>query len=104
MAIGGARVLWLTHPDVNPPNPPSITAFPEEDSARMDRYNQLIVQVAAEQDNVDTADLASVVKARVGGEFDRTFRPDGTHMLLTEAPDLVQFVAAAIVEATSHVA
>jgi hypothetical protein len=70
----------------------------------MARYNELIEQLAAEFDHVDTADLASVVKARPGGQFDPTFRPDGAHMLLTEAPDVVAFLAEAIVEATSHVA
>jgi hypothetical protein len=36
------------------------------------------------------------VRGRPGGEFSRTFRPDGSHMLLTEAQDVVDFIAAAI--------
>jgi hypothetical protein len=104
MAASGAQVLWLTNPDVDVPNPPGVNAFAEEDPARMERYNELIEQLADELDTVDTADVAGLVKARPGGQFDPAFRPDGAHMLLTEAPDLVEFLAAAIVKATAHVA
>ncbi len=104
MGATGAHVLWLTNPDVDVPNPPGVNAFAEEDPERMTRYNELIEELAAELDTVDTADVAALVKARPGGQFDPTFRPDGAHMLLTEAPDLVDFLAAAIVKATAHVA
>ncbi len=92
----GSRVLWMTHPHVDPPNPPEIERFAEEDPARMDRYNQLIAELAAASPHIDSADLASFVINRPGGEFGSTFRPDGSHMLLTEAPDVVAFVAEAI--------
>ena len=96
MGVTGAKVLWLTHPHVDPPNPPDIDQYPEEEHIRMDRYNELITQLAATDQNVFTADLAAVVANRPGGEFSRTFRPDGSHMLLTEAQDVVDFIAQAI--------
>jgi len=99
----GARVLWLTSPDIDVPNPAGVNAYPEEDPARMDRYNEMIQGLADELAYVDTADLATFVQDRPGGQFDTTFRPDGAHMILETAPDVVAFLAAAIVESTSHV-
>lgn len=101
MGDTGARVLWLTHPHVDPPDPPGVEAYPEEDPARMDRYNEFIEQLAADDPNVVSADLATFVRDRPGGEFDPTFRPDGAHMDLRVAPDVVQFLADAIREAVA---
>lgn len=103
MSVTGAHVVWLTNPDVDVPNPPGVGSFPEEDPQRMARHNELIGQLADELAAVDTADLATVVQERPGGQFDPTFRPDGAHILLTEAPDVVEFIADAIVKATSRV-
>ena len=96
MHATGARVLWLTHPDIDVPNPPGVDAYPEEDPARMARYNDLIEQVADELDHVATDDLATFVRQRPGGQFDPEFRPDGSHMFLSVAPDVVDFIGAAI--------
>ncbi len=58
----------------------------------MDRYNELIRSVADSDDRVEFADLAAFVPARPGGEFEPTFRPDGAHIDLTVAPDLVTWL------------
>ena len=92
----GARVLWFTSPPNDPPNPPGIESFPEEDPARMARYNELIQQVADSRDDVDTADLATMVINRPDGAFEPQFRPDGAHMDLRHAPDVLAFITEAI--------
>lgn len=103
VASSGAHVVWLTSADIRLPHPDGSGPYPEEDPARMDRYNAIITQVAAELDFVDVADLASFVQERPGGQFDEEFRPDGAHMHLETAPDVVEFLVAAIVEATRFV-
>lgn len=88
----GAQVLWFSSPHVQPPRPAGTDPFPEEDPARMDRYNELIRAVADSDDRVEFADLAAFVQARPGGEFEPAFRPDGAHIDLTVAPDLVTWL------------
>lgn len=92
MTANGSRVLWFSSPHVKPPREAGSDPFPEEDPARMDRYNELIRQIADENDRVEYADLAGFAQARPGGEFDPAFRPDGAHIDLTVAPDLVTWL------------
>jgi hypothetical protein len=89
LKVGGGRVLWMTLPDVKIGKPPGTSAYPEEDPARVTRYNELIAQLAAADESVDTADLRGFLQARPGGEFDTTLRPDGAHFDMKAAPDLV---------------
>jgi hypothetical protein len=96
MTASGAKVLWMTHPDVRPPRPAGTKPFVEEDPARMDRYNALIHDVADADPRVEYADLATFVKQRPGGEFDPIFRPDGAHFDLSVAPDFVDWIGAQI--------
>jgi peptidoglycan/LPS O-acetylase OafA/YrhL len=88
----GAEVLWFSSPHVRPPRPAGTDPYPEEDPARVDLYNEMIVRLAELDDRVEYADLATFVAARPGGEFDPTFRPDGAHIDLTVAPDLVAWL------------
>lgn len=88
----GAKVLWLSHPHVRPPREAGTAPYPEEDPARMDRYNELIERVAAGDGRITFADLATFAADRPGGEFDPAFRPDGAHIDLTVAPDLVAWL------------
>ena len=88
----GAEVLWFSSPHVRPPRDAGTDPYPEEDPARVDLYNEMIVRLAELDDRVEYADLATFVAARPGGEFDPTFRPDGAHIDLTVAPDLVAWL------------
>lgn len=92
VAATGATVLWLTHPYIRPQYQAGETGTPpfvEAEPARMDRYNELIVELAAADPRVETADFASAVRAHPGGEFERDMRPDGAHIDLQHAPELI---------------
>ncbi len=93
VTAAGARVLWLSHPHVRPPREAGSDPYPEEEPARMDRYNELIAEIATADERITFADLAAFAAARPGGEFDPVFRPDGAHIDLTVAPDLVSWLA-----------
>jgi hypothetical protein len=101
LTAGGARLVWTTVPDIRPPKPPGVTSFAEEDPARMARYNELIAELAAGDPRIELADLSTVVKQRAGGQFDPTLRPDGVHIDLRVAPDLVDWLAEQIRTATA---
>lgn len=99
VASTGARVLWFTIPDVNPPYVPGETGqppFAESDTARTDRYNELIREYAASDDRVTVVEFASAVKAHEGGEFEPRMRPDGAHIDLKYAPELIDLIDASI--------
>ncbi len=79
----GALVVWLTAPHLGVPDKAlprhlaalRLAAQPE----RQDRLNEIIRDAAAGRDDVVVVDLAEMVRAWPGGEFDRTLRPDSTH-------------------------
>ena len=99
---GGARILWFTSPDVDPPYIVGETGeppFDEADPARTARYNELISAVAADDPRVVVADFASAVRAHPGGQFETKMRPDGAHIDLKYAPELVEWIDAAIKDA-----
>lgn len=100
MAAGGAHVLWFTVPHVATQQDECGGPCPEEDPVRIDRYNELIEQISAGDSRITVADLAGFAQARPGGEFDPVFRPDGAHIDLPTAPDLVDWLAEQIRAAT----
>ncbi len=66
MASSGARVVWFSNPDIDPQYQAGETGTPpfvEADPARMDRYNELIRQVADENPSIEFADFAAAVQA-----------------------------------------
>ena len=79
----GARVLWLTVPNLGiPPDiqPSKRAAFrAASEPERQDRLNQLIREAAGVRREVEVVDMASAVAAWPGGEFDVSLRPDLTH-------------------------
>ena len=102
VAAGGAPVLWLTHPHIEPQYQAGETGTPpfaEAEPQRMDRYNELIERLAAADPRVLTADFASAVRAHPGGEFETDMRPDGAHIDLRHAPALVAWLDAAFRDA-----
>ena len=92
MSSAGSQIVWLSTPNVDPPyiaGETGVPPFDEADPSRSARYNELIEQFAEKDDRVVYADFASAVKAHPGGEFEPKMRPDGAHIDLKYAPDLV---------------
>jgi peptidoglycan/LPS O-acetylase OafA/YrhL len=80
MTSRGAEVLWLLHPAVRNSIYAGIPGpLPEEDLARLDRLNDIIVRVAAERDGVWTYDLRSALIDRYGDAVALANRRDGFH-------------------------
>ena len=99
VAATGARVVWFSSPTVRPPyvaGETGVPPFDESDSVRVDAYNALIESIAAADDRVEFADFAAAVRAHPGGEFEPKMRPDGAHIDLKYAPELVDWIDAAI--------
>lgn len=99
VASGGAPVVWFSSPSVDPPYVAGETGVPPFDEAspvRTERYNELIREVAEADERVNFADFASAVRAHPGGEFEPKMRPDGAHIDLKYAPELVEWIDDAI--------
>ena len=95
----GARVLWFTSPSVRPPyvaGETGIPPFAESAPERAEAYDALIRAIAADDDRVDVAEFAAAVRAHPGGEFEPRMRPDGAHIDLKYAPELVIWIEDAI--------
>ena len=95
----GAEIVWFTIPDANPPYIAGETGqppFDEADPSRTDRYNDLIGEYAAGDPRVTVVDFSAAVKAHEGGQFEPRMRPDGAHIDLKYAPELVDFIDAAV--------
>jgi hypothetical protein len=99
VAATDAEVIWFSSPSVDPPYIAGETGIPPFDEAspeRTDRYNELIRDVAESDERVTFADFASAVRAHPGGEFEPRMRPDGAHIDLKYAPQLVDWIDGAI--------
>lgn len=99
VSAGNTPILWFTVPDVNPPYVAGQTGqppFDESDPIRTDRYNELIRQYAAGDPRVTVVEFGAAVKAHEGGQFEPRMRPDGAHIDLKYAPELVEFIDDAI--------
>lgn len=95
----GARIVWFSIPAVRPPyiaGETGIPPFDESSPERVDRYNALIESLAEELDQVDFADFAAEVRRHPGGEFEPKMRPDGAHIDLKYAPELVDWIDATV--------
>ncbi|CAB4585003.1 unannotated protein [freshwater metagenome] len=100
-----SSVVWFTIPDVNPPYIAGETGQPpfvESDPARTDRYNELIREYAAGDPRVTVVEFGDAVKAHEGGQFEPKMRPDGAHIDLKHAPELVDFIDDAIRSVTAR--
>jgi peptidoglycan/LPS O-acetylase OafA/YrhL len=99
VASTGAPVVWFSSPSVDPPYVAGETGVPPFDEAsreRVDRYNELIGEIADTDERVVFADFAAEVRAHPGGEFEPKMRPDGAHIDLKYAPELIDWIDATI--------
>lgn len=99
VASTGSRVVWFSSPSVDPPyvaGETGIPPFAEASRERTDRYNELIREVTENDERVVFADFAAAVRAHPGGEFESRMRPDGAHIDLKYAPELVDWIDATI--------
>lgn len=97
VAATGAKVVWFSSPSVDPPyiaGETGVPPFAEASPDRAARYNELIRQVAEADERVEFADFATEVRAHPGGEFESKMRPDGAHIDLKYAPELVEWIDA----------
>jgi lysophospholipase L1-like esterase len=90
LAAGTEKIVWLTTPPIHPGRlRPELEGDPQGDPARMERYNELVRQVAAEVPEVVVLDLASLV-ASWPEDLDRQRRVDGIHFSPEAAEELVE--------------
>lgn len=99
LSANGANVVWLTLPHLRRtlpgvPFPPET--LPENDPARVDRYNDVLRSVAATNPAITLIDLAATVAAWPGGEFDPVRRPDGVTLSAEAATDVMAWIATQI--------
>ena len=93
--VPGVPIVWFSTPDIDPPyvaGETGIPPFAEADPQRTRRYNELIAEFAANDDRVVFADFAEAVKAHPGGQFEPKMRPDGAHIDLGQAPELIIWI------------
>lgn len=93
--VEGARIVWFSSPDIDPRYVAGQTGTPpfdEADPKRTTRYNELIELFAARDDRVEFADFASAVRGHPGGQFESKMRPDGAHIDLSHAPELIEWI------------
>ncbi len=93
--VEGARIIWYSSPDINPRYVAGQTGTPpfdEADPERTRRYNELIERFAETDDRVVFVDFASAVKQHPGGQFESGMRPDGAHIDLAQAPELIEWI------------
>jgi peptidoglycan/LPS O-acetylase OafA/YrhL len=76
----GSIVVLLTHPRIQTGITEQLAGpFSESDPVRMQRLNQLMVEVAATRPRTRVLDLAGHMASRPQGELDLGERPDGIH-------------------------
>jgi peptidoglycan/LPS O-acetylase OafA/YrhL len=99
---GDVPVLWLTNSLTRLPKPIGVESFVEELPERMSRHNELLRSFDLVDDRVVVADLDAVGAARDGGVLDPTYRPDGAHICLRAAPEVVDWLVEQVVAASNR--
>jgi peptidoglycan/LPS O-acetylase OafA/YrhL len=100
--VDDTRILWFSSPDIDPRYVAGQTGTPpfdEADPLRTARYNELIEQFASGDSRVEFVDFAAAVRAHPGGQFESRMRPDGAHIDLAHAPELIDWIDRALRDA-----
>ena len=80
LGAGGAKVLVVTQPHMDPGANQGFTDLPEADPARIDRLNELLARAVSLRPGIATlVDFRSWLSKLPGGELDPTRREDGVH-------------------------
>lgn len=83
LAKDGSLVVWLTHPAINVhlfDKEPDVP-YPSSDPARIARWNELIFELETlRPGKVRVIDLRNYIRGLPGGEMNKAYRPDGTHL------------------------
>jgi lysophospholipase L1-like esterase len=92
--------VWFTNPYSHPGwgATDANRADPINDTAKMDRLNEIIHTIATERPQVVLVDLAAHVLAS-GADTDQSLRPDGVHFSPEAAQDLAAWFGPQIVAA-----
>ena len=88
-------VVWLTNPLLDfgrADDPPPATPYPVSDPARTHRYNEILLEVAAERPALHVIDLAAWMRTLPGGELDPNIRPDGVHFSKPGAVEVARWL------------
>lgn len=96
--------IWLTSPQIVVPGVgvPVGTPLPEDEPARMNRFNQQLRTLARQEPGVQIIDLAGFVKRWPGGEADPTLRPDGIHFTFASARLVANWLGPEILGVLRH--
>jgi peptidoglycan/LPS O-acetylase OafA/YrhL len=98
----GVPVVWVTAPHLDVgrmQEPPPDEPYPESDPARIDRLNQIILEIAGEREGATVIDLAGHLASLPGGEMDPRLRPDGVHFELETAEEIADWLGPEVVRA-----
>jgi hypothetical protein len=94
----GVYVVWATAPHLDVGRGRDTDEdFPENDPARVDRFNEIVREVMDARDGAVTLELQALLDQRPGGEFEATYTgPDGDELILR--PDGVHFETEGAIE------
>jgi hypothetical protein len=98
----GAQVVWIAIPHIDvdiQKVPKPAVASPESNPARVDRFNQILREVAKERPQLRIVDLGRWIRSRPEGEFDQELRPDGLHFSLESTGVVAKWLGPAILRA-----
>lgn len=97
----GVGVVWITFPRLRFSPPGALADSPVAAAAsrpaRLDRFNELLGEVAAEYpDSVRLVDFAAYLETFEGGPLDPAIRPDGVHFTRAVRPTLARWLSGEI--------
>lgn len=99
----GVPVVWASFPAVNlAPLPGGDGTVHENDTARQQRFNQLLLQAAAGHPALTFVDLAQFMNSLPGGALSSRWRSDGVHFTVDGSTEAADFVVPALFRAAGR--
>jgi len=96
----GVRVVWVTTPRFEAGHwDAAPKAYPENDPARVRRFNRMLDEVAKERPGITVIDFRTWLRQTPGGELDWSLRPDGMHFSDAAAVQVAGWLGPAILSA-----